>query len=53
MARKIEVDNVRGFAYIGRKGYIIMIDDNGLYILYKNTPLYLTAKNVKYITNIY
>lgn len=41
------VDFARGIAYRGRKGFIIMLGENGLYIKNKKKVVPLTIKNIK------
>lgn len=41
------VDFARGLAYKERKGFIIMVDPCGLYIIDKLRMVFLTNKNTK------
>ena len=42
-----EIDCVRGFAYKGKKGWIIKIDPRGLYIRVKLKKVFLTQENTR------
>lgn len=37
-----KIDFARGFAYRGRKGFIIRVEPRGLYIVDKGKKIYLT-----------
>ena len=42
-----EVDWARGFAYKGKRGWIIRINPKGLYVKIKNKIVFLTKKNTR------
>ena len=48
-----EVDFARGFAYCGRKGFIIRVNPRGLYVKKGLKKIFLTQENSKVMEESY
>lgn len=46
-----EVDWARGFAYRGKKGFIIQVDPKGLYVRVWLKKVFLTQRNSRVLEN--